>query len=93
MHRGPHALHGGGRLTQAILRQRIALTRENGFAFSHDTVAAGVMGVGVVVSRPGDLQQLALSVSMPATQLGDDERAALAATIREIAEPEQRKSA
>jgi DNA-binding IclR family transcriptional regulator len=87
------ALHGGGRLTPAILRSRVALTREHGYAFSQDTVAAGVVGVGLVVSPPGDLQQLAVSVSMPATQLGEGEQVRLAADIREVVEPEARRSA
>jgi DNA-binding IclR family transcriptional regulator len=78
-------IYGGGGLTPAILRQRIDYARDAGYAFSQDSVAPGLVGVGIVVSPPGALQQLALSGSMPATHLDRTEQARLAATIREIA--------
>jgi hypothetical protein len=46
------------------------------------------MGIGIVVSQRDSLQALALSVSMPAAQLSDDEQIRIAATIREIAWPQ-----
>ena len=79
-----YALHGGGRLTAAILRKRIAFARENGYAVSRDSVSMGVGGVGLVVSRPESFPQLAMSVSMPASQLDNGEQARLAAMMREV---------
>jgi DNA-binding IclR family transcriptional regulator len=88
-----YSLHGGGRLTLPVLRKRIQATRENGYAFSHDTVASGVVGVGMVVSRSEDSPQVALSVSMPGSQLDEAEQVRLANAIREIALPEVRQTA
>jgi DNA-binding IclR family transcriptional regulator len=85
-----YALHGGGRLTPAILRKRIELTRENGFAFSQDSVAAGVAGVGIVASHGHAMPQLALSVSMPLVQLDQHDQGQLATIIREAVEPDSR---
>jgi DNA-binding IclR family transcriptional regulator len=79
------AAYADGRLTASILHERIARTRETGYAFSQDSVASGVLGVGVSVSRPDELKQLALSVSMAATRLDKSEQARLAAAIREVA--------
>jgi DNA-binding IclR family transcriptional regulator len=79
------ALHGEGRLTPAILWKRVEQARQRGYAFSQDSVAAGVVGIGVLASRPGDLKQLALSVSMPAVALDPSQQARLAEAICDAA--------
>jgi DNA-binding IclR family transcriptional regulator len=77
------ASYGG--LSAELLRERIARTRKTGFAYSKNSVAPGVVGIGLVASDPGDLTQLAVSVSMVAEDVAPARQAELAATIREIA--------
>ena len=79
------AKHGGSQLTPGLLWERIHNARKHGFAFSHDTVASGVMGVGVVVSQESELKRLAISVSMPRAELSLPRQAELAGAIRATA--------
>jgi DNA-binding IclR family transcriptional regulator len=78
-------MYGGGRLAPKILKQRVELTRAKGYAFSQDSVAKGVVGVGTLVSRASELTQLAVSVSSAADHMDVAERARMADTIRKIA--------
>jgi len=75
-------LYGGGRLTPAALRKRIALTRECGYAYSQGSVAAGIAGVGIMLFSSDSVQQLAVSVSLPANQIDKDEQVRLIGIIR-----------
>ena len=76
---------GRGRVTAALLHARIAQARHDGYAFSRDSVAPGVLGVGIKVTRPTDPTALSVSVSIAASDLDSDEQARLAGLIREIA--------
>jgi DNA-binding IclR family transcriptional regulator len=78
------ALLAEGRLTTPILRERIARTRAQGYALSQESVAKGVLGLGLVVSRPTDVTALAVSVSMAGSELEPTEQARLIAKVREI---------
>jgi DNA-binding IclR family transcriptional regulator len=78
-------MYGEGRLTPKILKQRVETTRAKGYAFSQDSVAKGVAGVGVVISSPDALTQLAVSVSSVAGHMDTAERERMADTIRKMA--------
>jgi DNA-binding IclR family transcriptional regulator len=75
-------MYGGGRLTPKILRQRVETTRTKGYALSQDSVAKGVLGIGVAIPRDGELTQLAVSLSLVATHLDAAEQTHIAKTIR-----------
>jgi DNA-binding IclR family transcriptional regulator len=79
-------MYGDGRLTPAKLRQRVEMTRANGFAYSRESVAKGISGVGVTIQRHGDLAQIAISVSLVGTQLDANEQSRLVNTIRDAAQ-------
>jgi len=72
-----------GRATPALLRARIAQARADGHAFSRDSVAPGVAGVGVVVTRPHEAATYSVSVAA-AAELDRAEQLRLAALMREV---------
>ncbi len=53
----------GGKIDRDVLDSRIAQARRDGFAVSSGTVAAGLAGIGMVVTPRQGLLQLAISVS------------------------------
>jgi DNA-binding IclR family transcriptional regulator len=79
------ASYGGGELTTEVLRQRMERARRKGFAYSKNSVAPGVVGVGLVASDPGELTVLAVSVSIVTNDIAPARQAELARTIRDIA--------
>lgn len=79
-------MYDSGRLSPRVLRQRVEMTRAKGYAFSQNSVATGVVGVGVLVPRGNELTQLALSVSSVGGQMDGTERARLAEIIRKTAQ-------
>lgn len=78
-------MYGAGRLTRKVLWGRVLSTRANGYALSRDSVAPGVMGIGLVVPHGDELTQLAVSVSSVADHAEISDGARLADIIRRIA--------
>lgn len=76
---------GGGRLTPKVLEERVQVTRAKGYALSKDSVAKGVIGLGIAVSGESEAIELAVSVSMVATQLDSADQTQIVKTIRRIA--------
>jgi DNA-binding IclR family transcriptional regulator len=76
--------YGDGRITPVILCKRVAQTRKNGFAFSQQSVAKGIAGIGAVVPKGDSLTQLAVSVSMVGAEVKADEQARLGRIVRDV---------
>jgi DNA-binding IclR family transcriptional regulator len=76
-------MYGRGLLTPAELHRRIARTRAKGYAYSSQSVAQGVVGVGVVIPGPDQITQLAISVSMVGTQIKEPEQERLIDAMRQ----------
>lgn len=70
-------------LTRDELLHRVARTRETGFAYSSQSVALGIVGLGVAIPRGDGLVQLAASVSKAAEAMDVSEQERLAQIIRE----------
>jgi DNA-binding IclR family transcriptional regulator len=77
-------LYGEGRVTPRVLWQRVETARARGYALSQDSVAKGVIGIGVLIPRDSGLTQLAVSVSIVAAELDKAEQTQIAKTIQKI---------
>jgi DNA-binding IclR family transcriptional regulator len=74
----------GGRLTPKLLRHYVDTTRTNGYAFSQNNLAVGVVAVGVRIPADDELTQLAIGVSAAAPHMSRAEQIQITRTIRKI---------
>ena len=77
-------VYSNGRVTPKVLRQYVEATRDQGYAFSQNMLATGVLAIGVTVPSEGSLTQLAVGVSAVAPHMSQGEQAQIAKTIRKI---------
>ncbi len=76
--------YSNGRVTPKVLRQYVEETRTQGYAFSQNMLATGVLAIGVAIPSDGSLTQLAVGVSAVATHMSQSEQAQIARMIRKI---------
>ncbi len=80
-------LYGGGKLSAEELYRRVATTRSKGYSCSRNAAVQGVVGIGMRVADQPGLTQLAISISIPASELSPSEEVRLAGLLRENLEP------
>jgi DNA-binding IclR family transcriptional regulator len=78
-------MYGDSLLTAEKLWPRIKFARNKGFAFSEDSVAQGVRGIGIAMSGTAQLTRLAVSVSAPSSQVDMNRLEEVAAMLARIA--------